>query len=128
MERKALVIFILLLSSLVVLALLHYNQQALAPMPSPTTIPTAAVTAKPYSALIDLTGNATQNATITPSPVPTEVLYTQSTAQHSTPTPPPNQMTPTAMQPLEPTEAWEPMKAMTPAIPMGAMTPWQPLF
>jgi hypothetical protein len=126
MERKALVIFILLLSSLVVLALLHFNQEALAPAPSLTAGPTEAVSVKPYSALINLTGNATQNVTVTPTPVPTEIRYTQSTAQHSTPTPPPDQMTPTAMTPWEPMEAWKPMDAMTPAIPMGAMTPMLP--
>jgi hypothetical protein len=129
MERKALVIFILLLSSLVVLALLHYNQQALAPVPSPTTGPTPStvVSVKPYSALINMTGNTTQNATVTPTPMPTEIKHTQSSTQHPTPTPPPNQMTPTAMAQWEPMEAWKPMEAMTPAIQIGAMTPWQPM-
>ena len=77
MDRKALVIFILLLSTLVVLFLLHNNQQALAPAPSPAAEPTAAVSVKPYSAMLDMAANATPNATAarpTPSPIHSSTL------------------------------------------------------
>jgi Flp pilus assembly protein CpaB len=135
MERKALIIFILLLSSLALLVLLQYGQQAQAPALSPTAGPAAAVSVKPYSALINLTGNTTQNVTVTPAPLPTEIGHTRSEASLSTPTPLPDQMTPTAMAPWEamtpwlPVEAWDPVEAWGPSqkmAPMAEMTPMLP--
>ncbi len=122
MERKALVIFVLLLSALSLLVVLNYNQQAPATVPSPTVGPSPAgnATVKPYVAAAETAGNITQNATVTPAPKPAPVKYSQQPAPSPTPTPLP-QMTPTAMAPWAPMKAWEPMDAWGPAEPM---TPW----
>ncbi len=125
MERKAFVIFILLLSSLAVLAIIHFGQQAPLPVPSPTASPITVVSVKPYLALENMANNTTRNATVTPTPTPaTQVKHTQSPAQQSTPTPQPYQMTPTAMPRWEPMDAWDPMKPWDPA---RRMTPMPPL-
>jgi hypothetical protein len=129
MDRKALTFIIIVLSALVILTLVHFNQQAVAPVPSPTPSATLNIPVT-MPAKIDQYQNTTppENATITP--VPDMIKYnTRSSPKASVaaqasalPTAVP------AMQPWKPMNPWAPANPMTPAVPMGAMTPMLPHF
>ncbi len=120
MDRKALAVVIIFLSSLVVLYLLNFNPPASAPAVSPspqahgTTIrPSLAATlsAKVNTSNVSITENATASPTTEPV---AEVAYAppQAHAAESSPSPQPTESV--AMQPWQPMPAWSPMPKASP--------------
>ncbi|MDI6897847.1 hypothetical protein [Methanocella conradii] len=117
---------IVVLSSLAMLILLYFNQQAMAPLPSPTIIPTIEVPAGIKPAIVDLPENVTapENSTVTPSP--TATINAGGSSRHieappaPTPTPAPPTPTPAGMaswgpaSPMPPMQAWSPMPRASP--------------
>jgi hypothetical protein len=118
MDRKALAVVIIFLSSLVVLLLLNVNKLAVAPVLSPTphgtTIwPSAAVT---LSAKIN-TSSAGEpiNATVSPTVEPVaQVAYPPPETPKPSPSPEPSPSESVAMKPWQAMPAWSPMPEASP--------------
>ncbi|HTY90782.1 MAG TPA: hypothetical protein VMC84_06355 [Methanocella sp.] len=116
MDRKALAITILLLSSFVVLLLINQNQPATAPAVSPSATP-AANAGKPVIAMLNTSDivPGPVNITATPSPAPTNVIHRKPAAPPSpTPSHAPSPTTSAAMEPWKPMPAWSPMPEASP--------------
>jgi hypothetical protein len=120
MDRRVLVVFIAIMSALVVLLMVHFNQQAIAPTPEPTVKANGIV--KPL--FTDMT-NVTQknttsmaNLTSTPTPSPPARQTTPTYQRISTPTTAPTTLTPTPLPSgMTPWTAWGRMAAATPMAP-----------
>jgi hypothetical protein len=120
MDRKALIVIIAALTLLVILLLVQYNQQALAPTPESAISATAGGPIRPTVAGIQEMPENTSfsmdlsNVTITPTAEPekpTAVATPHHSAVTATPHPPTSTPQPSAMAP------WSPMSPMSPMGP-----------
>jgi hypothetical protein len=118
MDRKALAILIVVLSSLVILVLVNLSQPPPFPIPSPTAPTVEPV--KPPIMMLNLSDSmaAPQNATATPTPLPTVDRPLSSQSSHETPAPTAQPTpSPSALQPwvpATPMQAWSPMPVASP--------------
>ncbi len=122
MDRKTLLAIITALTLLVLLLLVHYNQQAMAPLPEPTISATTSGPIRPSVAgILDMPENTSgstdlsnvSNVTITPTVTlvrPTAQQSTHHTAATATPLATPK---PSAMAPMVP---------MTPMAPAATLS------
>jgi|GEM_PF-5219970 len=127
MDRKVLIVFIAIMSALVVLLMVHFNQQVIAPTPEPTTLAQDNGIVKPL--FTDMTNvtlkntTSTENATVIPT-----IILVQPTVNRPAPTRQPISTTPMATPTYTPTP-WGPVP---PASPMPHASPlsWDsgPLF
>ena len=127
MDRKALIVLIVALSSLALLTVLQLNQHASAPQPSPTISPTILLPSGPEPALLKLSENvsAPENLTATLTTTPAARIDTATplarveASPSASPTPSlmpsPSGMTPWGpVSPMPPMQAWSPLPEASP--------------